>query len=355
MRILIPILGFGRSGGNRVLSRLADNWILNGHEVVFAAPATSAEPYFPTEARIVWVGQAGERVEAPAGSGESGLGNLLALTRGLGAIHSTFDIVFANHSLTTWPVLFSRVPRKKRFFYIQAYEPEYYALESRWLLWLISRFAYALPFTQIANSKIYNRFFLHPKKIIPFGIDLDIFHPRAYSNRLPGDPLLIGCIGRKEPQKGTAYILDAFQKIYAQDPRYRLKVAFGNLPGGWTHDAMDVVFPDTDEDLASFYRSVDVIVAAGTVQHGAPHYPALEALATGVPLVHTGFLPGTDRNSWLVANRCPEEIVDAVLSISARPQEAELRTYLGIESVKSYVWTHVAGQFIDAFKSQLEQ
>jgi hypothetical protein len=33
MKILIPILGFGRTGGYRVLSQLATEWCKQGHAV----------------------------------------------------------------------------------------------------------------------------------------------------------------------------------------------------------------------------------------------------------------------------------------------------------------------------------
>lgn len=55
MRILIPMLGFGRAGGYRVLSELANVWLRAGHDVAFAVPATSEVPYFPTEATIHWL------------------------------------------------------------------------------------------------------------------------------------------------------------------------------------------------------------------------------------------------------------------------------------------------------------
>lgn len=36
MKIAIPVLAFSAAGGMRVLSRLADTFIANGHEVVFS-------------------------------------------------------------------------------------------------------------------------------------------------------------------------------------------------------------------------------------------------------------------------------------------------------------------------------
>lgn len=352
MRILIPILGFARTGGYRVLSELANAWSRDGHEVAFAAPATSIAPYFPTSACIHWLGAHGEELDAPHGQGETGIGNLRALLGGVRRLHHGYDVVLANHSLTTWPVAFMGVPRRKRFYYVQAYEPEYYALEHRWDLWTLSYFSYALPLTQISNAAIYQHPFLKPVEIVPFGIDLGLFHPKAPVMRQPGAPLTVGCIGRTEPQKGTPYVLEAFEQLYARDPRHRLRIAYGNLPEGWSHAAADVVMPSNDAELAAFYRSVDVLVAAGTVQHGAPHYPALEALASGTALVTTGFLPATANNAWLVPNRDSAAIAATLEHISKNPEETAQKTRAGLDAVQRFAWPEVADSFIKIFRAK---
>jgi len=55
MRIIIPVLGFGRAGGNRVLSEFANEWVKQGCKVDFLCPDSSDEVYFPTSARVLWV------------------------------------------------------------------------------------------------------------------------------------------------------------------------------------------------------------------------------------------------------------------------------------------------------------
>lgn len=64
-------------------------------------------------------------------------------------------------------------------------------------------------------------------------------------------------------------------------------------------DDLDIiqVFPKNDEELAFFYRSLDILIAAGHIQLGACHYPVLEGLASGVAVIHSGYLPGTSANS----------------------------------------------------------
>lgn len=125
---------------------------------------------------------------------------------------------------------------------------------------------------------------------------------------------------------------------------------WGNLPEGWSHEAAEIVVPRNDVELAAFYRSLDVLVAAGTVQHGAPHYPALEALASGVALVTTGFEPATADNAWLVPNRDSRAIADTLETIAANPAEAAHRTELGLAAVVPFAWSVVADQALDTFR-----
>ena len=61
-KILIPVCGFGKSGGYRVLSELANNWINKGHEVAFICFYVSDLPYYPVQADIIWLNISGEKV-----------------------------------------------------------------------------------------------------------------------------------------------------------------------------------------------------------------------------------------------------------------------------------------------------
>src|SRR5262245_20141477 len=108
MRILIPILGFGRAGGYRVISELANNWISIGHHASILVNENSAPPYYPTTAEIVWIDDRGCRVSGCTGSERSGsmnvLRNLRSIYRALVSFQPEHDVVLANHSLTAWPV-----------------------------------------------------------------------------------------------------------------------------------------------------------------------------------------------------------------------------------------------------------
>lgn len=325
MKIIIPIMGFGRSGGNRVLAELANHWLSEGHDVDFLVNEASSIPYFPTNANIRWTSFTGKLITAQerlarSGCKVSGWMNLLGLYISLTEIGKDYDVIIANHSLTAWPVAFANAGNARKFYYIQAYEPEYYALvkglKSRLLEWL-SRRSYEFDLIQICNAPIYIGYKnIRAKEWVPPGIDSDHFYSKSeYKDLNDAQEIVLGCIGRKEPAKGIKYVLEAFEVLYEQDQRFKLYVAYGNLPDGWTHPGLKIVVPQNDKELGEYYRSLDIMLAPGISQLGAPHYPVMEAMASGVPVVTTGYLPASDRNSWIVNAGCSHSIVVAINDI----------------------------------------
>lgn len=365
MKILIPIIGFGAAGGYRVLSELANHWLRDGHQVDFLVDERSADPYFPTQAKIFRFdkrGRSTDRHEDTRRNGFSSHGNAASIYfgmwRALRKIDSGYDVVLANHSLTTFPVAFSGINGARKYYYVQAYEPEYYSLEkgrkARVLEWL-SMFSYRLNLRQIANAPIYIGYRgIKANRWIPPGVDESIFHRRdTISSFDSGKPLVIGTIGRKEASKGTRYVLEAFEKLALLDPKIQLKVAYGNLPEGWRHDRAQVVVPSSDRELADYYRSVDILIAPGTVQLGACHYPVLEAMSCGTPVITTGYLPASKENSWIVPVADSDAIVSSVLEISTSSQTYILKKLdQAALEISPFFWKNVSKQFIELFESR---
>lgn len=362
MRILIPITNFGHGGGARVLSRLANAWTAAGHPTDFLVDVRSPSPYFPTGAGVHHFDDRGiVGGPLPADAGFASSGNAFSIYRGmyrgLNAIGSSYDVIVANHSLTTWPVRFARTGAARKFYYVQAYEPEYFLLEPGWkarVLRQLSQWSYRLALTQIANAPIYvDHEPIRARTWIPPGLDVSVFHRRAKMPSFgPGDtPVVIGTIGRREESKGTIYVLEAFAQLHAMNPRFRLRVAFGNLPDGWSqHPGIEIVVPRGDAELAAYYRSVDILAAPGTVQLGACHYPVLEAMASGTPVITTGYLPASADNSWLVPVRDSGAVAKAVLDVVATPaEELARRLDLAHAAVQNFSWKQVAGEFLELF------
>lgn len=352
MKILIPILGFTRSGGGRVLTKFANEWSSNGHVVHFLVNQNNPLPYFPTIAGIKWVTNSGEQANGPNRNLKTVRGwfNLFSLYLGLSKIGSQYDVVLANHSLTAFPVYFAKCGTAKKIYYVQAYEPEFYALQPgikpSILKWLSGR-SYCFSMIKITNCPLYLKY----KNIsaiswVPPGIDFQDFYKKIkHKDFAASSEIIIGCIGRREPNKGIDLVLKAFDLLSKVDHRFVLHVAYGNLPYSYSHPKLKICNPSNDRELGDFYRSLDILVAPGTIQLGSPHYPVMEAMACGVPLVTTGYLPANENNSWIVKVGCVDSIVEAVLKIcndfsySDRVERASI-------DIMDYEWEVSANRFL---------
>lgn len=308
-------------------------------------PEGSDRPYFATNGVIRRVRRDGTihqgSSDAPAMSGKD---RFRALLKGLRTLRGEYDVFLANQAFTPWLLLAAGVPAVNRVYYIQAYEPDFFVFAKQPIHWLLAKLSYSVPALCIVNSPLYLRYKgIRAEHWVPPGIDLSTFRPKPrVSDSLT---FTIGCIGRHEPDKGTAYVLRAFEQLHAANPRYRLRVAFGNLPADWHHPAAEIVPLQGDEALADFYRSVDALVAPGTIQHGAVHYPVLEAMACGVPVVTTGYLPATPDNAWIVANRDVNAIADAVRDID-QGFDRRSRIDHGLDAVLEFAWPKVAARML---------
>lgn len=356
MKLLIPVATFGVGGGFRVLSELANHWMQSGHDVTFLVDARSGVPCYPTTARIERFDPQG--FEVPASSPRDSFadsGNIrsvyMGMLRALRRVGASYDVILANHSFTALPVAWARTGSARKWYYIQAYEPEYYSFVPGWkgrVLQAVSALSYWMPLRQVANAPIYIGYrSIRAQHWIPPGLDPAVFHRRTDAPRQnPTSKVTLGVISRTEETKGTRYVLEAFEQLARKDQRYHLKVAYNNLPAGWSHDRCEVVVPQGDDGLAAYYRSVDVMIAPGTVQLGACHYPVLEAMSCGTPVITTGYLPADQQNAWLVPVRdsiAIERAVEDFVAISPTGLQEKLdRAALAVES---FQWAAVASAF----------
>jgi glycosyltransferase involved in cell wall biosynthesis len=350
MRILIPILGFAPQGGYRVLSELANAWIRRGHDCTFLVPATSGEPYFPTNAQVLRCDSKGRFADSESVRRQTGYDNLMSLFAGLRRIGREYDLILANHSLTTWPVSLADCGKARKIYYIQAYEPDYYPPLRDPIKHLLARGSYFFRLRQIANTAAYQGRGLRPEAVIPPGINLSIFEPKRLDGDFLGkETITLGTIGRTEPYKGTATALAAYRLLRKSDPRLRMKVGFGNVEPS---EDIEIVPIQSDVQLAAFYRSVDILIVSCRGQHGAPHYPLIEAMASGTSVVHTGYYPGDLTNSWQATDSTIEAVSGALQELFQTPADERSRR---IENARRTVecnlsWDAIAVKFEEFFR-----
>lgn len=362
MKILIPVSTFERAGGFRVLSELGTHWTRAGASVDFLVDHRSADPYFPTEARVLRFDSSGAEPAPGARAAFKSRGNassiFVGMWRALDRVSAQYDVLLANHSFTALPVALART-RARKYYYVQAYEPEYYGLEPGWrniILKHISAFSYRLPLRQVANAPIYVGYRgIKATEWIPPGLDNSLFVRRQVAPSFADDrPIVLGTIGRREPSKGTADVLTAFMNLARTDPRVSLRVAYGNLPAGWSHPRCEIVIPANDMELAAYYRSIDILLAPGTVQLGACHYPVIESMASGTPVVTTGYLPADEHNAWIVPVHAPQAIEGAVRAVASLPADLlNDKLSRAATAVERFGWRRVADDFLCLLSSDL--
>ena len=372
---MIPLSGFGKAGGYRVLSNLASEWVEMGHEVTMLVHYSSPPIYFPTKATIIWIDNLGKKTDHKPEHETKGFKLapiLLALMWGIEKYGNDVDIILANQSIMTpFPVWMNRVNAKK-FYYVQAYEPEcFISIEeprlfidkkffTNLLLWLLSSFSYVLNLNKIVNSPIYLKYkLLRANYYVPPGIDFSVFYPKNqtlnsdWENRV----VTLGCIGRQEKWKGTTDVLDAFDMLKQQNYNVRLLVAYGNLPKDRTLAAdCHIVVPKNDQELGEFYRSLDIMIAPGTIQLGAAHYPVMEAMACGIPVITTGYLPASEdkNNAWIVPINNPKSIANAVQKIIANDEIRYERILNANKDIQEFSWEAVSEKMLSIFCSELK-
>ena len=209
-----------------------------------------------------------------------------------------------------------------------------------------------------------NRYFpAFPMRVIPNGIDLDVYKPGlAPIRHLRDDNINILFVGRLEKRKGLGDLLRAYRAMSSRIPRVRLIiVGDGPLHGRVEsyiarHRLGNVVMAGYVPDSVKprYYNSADIFCAPAT---GAESFGIvlLEALASGLPVVATevpGYMsvlePGHD--SITVPAKNWRELA-ASLVILARDQQLRSRLAdYALEKARRYSWKLVAADVIDVYQ-----
>lgn len=352
LRILIPVLAFSSAGGMRVLSKLADEFVDMGHEVEFLGSQRLNEPYYPTKAKMKKFHNPFHHVALIRG-----LFNLFFMFIYLFRNRRYYDVVLANYNLTAFPVSLATLGTAKGFYYIQAYEPEFYDRKTivGFAGYIMSTLSYFLPLHRIVNAEIYQNYkALRAVDIAAPGIDLRVFGNDEIGNQAGSN--IIGCIGRKLEWKGTREIVQAVAK--ARDLTgldLQLKIAF-EVPDNLDISRLDFVellFPHGDENLAKFYKRTSLFVATALLQDGAFHYPCLESMASGC-IVISNYQPATSDNAIRLSHVTTEKITEAILEyLNFTEQQLEHKREQARIDVKKNDWPVIAGKMISFFHNRI--
>lgn len=201
-------------------------------------------------------------------------------------------------------------------------------------------------------------------RLVPVGVDPDLFRPIAGVERRPGH--LITTASADVALKGLAYLLEAMAKLRAE--RELSLTIIGKPKPGKSMDLIDrlgladhieFVSGVSDERIVELYSEAELAVVPSLYEGFS--LPAIEAMCSGTPLVATdgGALPevtGTDGETVL---GCRAGDVDSLVAALRRGlDDPELRARIGAAGrqrvLDRWTWRRCAEMTVDQYREVLE-
>ncbi len=346
VKIVIPVMGIGRSGGERVLANLANELVKRGEEVIIVAPENNCTPYYELNCSILT-----SQIKKTNFKTLNFLFNMYYLWRKVKSVNA--DVAIANYFLTAY-VVFLLGRKVDKFYYIQAYEVLFSNHLHRKLLAYIT---YFLPLKKIVNSELLLPSYLNNYvSIVPAGIDLSLYRNFKDSYYCDKEVINIGFIGRKELYKGSQEIVDVLIELNNEfKGKLCVNVAV-YCDGKWSAKLPNLNFFDikNEFELAEFYKANDIVVATGLIEDGAFHYPCAEAIASSC-LVISNYAPLTLSNSELKLSTFNSINLKNKLSQCFKFSKDRIESELNenYKLVKHLSWESVADEFYSVIKSEV--
>ena len=200
-------------------------------------------------------------------------------------------------------------------------------------------------------------------KLVPVGVDPELFTPLPHISRKPGH--LITTASADVALKGLSYLLEALAKIRTERdvhltiigrPREGANADLIRKLG--LTDCITHVSGVSDERIVELYAESELAVVPSLYEGFS--LPAIEAMSTGICLVATtgGALPevtGTDNDTVL---SCPAGDAEALAaSIRRGLDNADLRNRIGAAGrtrvVERWSWKHCAQLTVDQYREVL--
>ncbi|MFM7536529.1 MAG: glycosyltransferase family 4 protein [Acidimicrobiales bacterium] len=201
-------------------------------------------------------------------------------------------------------------------------------------------------------------------RLVPVGVDEDLFTPLPHVARIPGR--LITTASADVALKGLQYLLEALAKLRTERD-VTLTVIGRAKPGGPSAELIDrlglggaVTFVTgvPDERIVELYAEAELAVVPSLYEGFS--LPAVEAMATGTCLVATdgGALPEVTGRDGETVLSCPAGDADALAATLRRGlDDPALRARIGAAGrtrvVERWSWKHCAKLTVDQYREVL--
>ena len=200
-------------------------------------------------------------------------------------------------------------------------------------------------------------------RLVPVGVDPDLFMPMPHIERRPGH--LITTASADVALKGLAYLLEAMAKLRTERDvsltiigRPRSGKSMDLIEKLGLRDAVEFVSGVTDERIVELYAEAELAVVPSLYEGFS--LPAIEAMSTGICLVATdgGALPEVTGNHNETVLQCPAGDVGALAAaIRGGLEDGELRARIGAAGrqrvVERWSWRHCAALTVEQYREVL--
>ncbi len=208
------------------------------------------------------------------------------------------------------------------------------------------------------------KFSPEPFKIIPVGVDLQRFKPKAPKVAKFNDGKInLLFVGRLDKRKGIKYLLKAYQRLSRVESKVRL-IIIGDGPE--KEKAKDFVKKESlkevrfigyvsSQDLPSYYATADIFCSPAT--HGESlGVVLLEAMASGLPVVafdnpgYQSVFPDFGQG-FLVPKRNVSALTQALLILIASPRWRKELSRKNRDYAKRFAWPKIGKEIFDFYQA----
>ena len=211
------------------------------------------------------------------------------------------------------------------------------------------------------------RYFPGDYRIIPNGVELELFARAQPFEELRDGTFTILFVGRLEDRKGLTYLLRGYHRMRKRHVDARL-IVVGEGPKlrefrryVATRRIRDVEFVGHVplEDKLRYFASADVFCAPSTGQESFG-IVLLEAMAAGLPIVASdihGYKNVVSRNveGYLVEPRNPRAIAAALYKLAGDPELRNRMGEAGRAKAPEYTWESVTQQLVAFYREVRER